>query len=50
MSEKQTCKCGKGKVSQYDGKCGHCRTKREREAHRKLTDDLFRNPRGITTQ
>lgn len=25
----RVCKCGKGYVSAWDGKCGHCRTKRE---------------------
>lgn len=29
----KVCKCGKGYVSAYDGKCGHCRTKKERQAH-----------------
>lgn len=28
-SEKKVCKCGKGYMSQYDNKCGHCRTKNE---------------------
>jgi hypothetical protein len=33
------CRCGKGYVSRHDGKCGHCRTKREAEAlKRKLRD------------
>lgn len=27
------CKCGKGKVSAWDGKCGHCRTTKEQKAH-----------------
>lgn len=27
---KETCGCGRGKVSAHDGKCGNCRTKRER--------------------
>lgn len=27
------CKCGKGHVSQWDGKCGHCRTKKEQRDH-----------------
>lgn len=31
-----TCKCGQGKASAYDGKCGHCRTKKERQRHRAL--------------
>lgn len=31
-----TCKCGRGKVSAWDGRCGHCRTKREREIHQRL--------------
>jgi hypothetical protein len=25
----RVCKCKKGYVSAWDGKCGHCRTKRE---------------------
>ena len=29
----QQCKCGKGHVSQWDGKCGHCRTKKEQRDH-----------------
>lgn len=33
-----TCRCGQGKVSAWDGKCGHCRTKREREALRRMHD------------
>lgn len=33
-----TCRCGRGKVSAWDGKCGHCRTKHEREVHRRLLD------------
>lgn len=24
-----TCKCGRGKRSAWDGKCGHCRTRAE---------------------
>jgi hypothetical protein len=28
-----TCRCGKGKVSAWDGKCGHCRTRKEQRAH-----------------
>lgn len=31
MSEQ--CKCGKGHVSQWDDKCGHCRTKKEQRDH-----------------
>lgn len=27
--DRTTCPCGKGKVSAWDGKCGHCRTKAE---------------------
>lgn len=29
----QQCKCGKGHVSQWDGKCGNCRTKKEQRDH-----------------
>lgn len=28
----RTCKCGRGKASAYDGKCGNCRSSRERKA------------------
>lgn len=24
------CRCGRGIASRFDGKCGHCRTRRER--------------------
>lgn len=34
MSSKQ-CKCGKGYVSQWDNKCGKCRTKKEQCDHLK---------------
>ena len=34
-TRKVTCPCGKGKVSKYDGKCGHCRTKAEAERRRR---------------
>lgn len=34
------CKCGKGHVSQWDGKCGHCRTKKEQEDHEHALDML----------
>ena len=27
------CKCGKGYVSAWDGKCGNCRTKQEQLQH-----------------
>ena len=33
--ESRRCKCGRGYVSAYDGKCGKCRTRKEREAHAK---------------
>lgn len=33
-----TCKCGRGKVSAYDNKCGHCRTNREKLIHKRLLD------------
>lgn len=36
--ERVTCRCGKGKVSAWDGKCGHCRNKRERLAHQRMLD------------
>lgn len=29
----QQCTCGKGHVSQWDNKCGHCRTKKEQRDH-----------------
>lgn len=33
MSKTPTCKCGRGKMSAYDGKCGHCRSRKEQKAH-----------------
>lgn len=29
----EVCPCGKGYVSAYDGKCGHCRTRKEQSKH-----------------
>lgn len=40
MTTTPTCKCGRGKRSAYDGKCGHCRTNRERRVHRLLIDGV----------
>lgn len=34
----QTCKCGRGKASAYDQKCGYCRTKNERLAHQRMLE------------
>lgn len=34
------CKCGKGHVSQWDGKCGHCRTKKEQRDHELALEEL----------
>lgn len=28
------CKCGRGIASRFDGKCGHCRTRREGKEYR----------------
>lgn len=41
--EIKVCKCRKGYVSAWDGKCGHCRTRREQEAVDKLRYDLVRD-------
>ena len=30
---RRTCKCGQGKVSQWDGKCGHCRSAKEQKLY-----------------
>lgn len=38
----KTCKCGRGKASGYDGKCGHCRTGRERKAYQRMRDGWTR--------
>lgn len=35
------CKCGKGHVSQWDGKCGHCRTKKEQRDHAYALDYVY---------
>ena len=34
------CKCGKGYVSQWDDKCGHCRTKKEQKDHEKALGNI----------
>lgn len=36
----QQCKCGKGHVSAWDGKCGNCRTKQEQHAHNKAIQSI----------
>lgn len=41
------CKCGKGYVSVWDGKCGKCRTKHEQRDHRLV---LYSMPEGLTTE
>lgn len=33
MSDHEVCGCGRGYVSARDGKCGHCRTKKEIKAY-----------------
>lgn len=33
-------KCGKGYVSQWDNKCGKCRTKKEQHDHQAALRDL----------
>lgn len=34
----QTCKCGRGKASAYDNKCGNCRSQKQRRNHLKALD------------
>ena len=34
----KVCRCKRGYVSAYDGKCGHCRNRREQEAHSRLVN------------
>lgn len=46
MSDAPTCRCGRGKMSAHDGKCGHCRTKKEKKA----LDDRFKPPRFFGDQ
>jgi isopentenyldiphosphate isomerase len=38
----KVCKCGRGHVSAYDGKCGHCRSTKEQKTHirKRVYDDL----------
>lgn len=39
------CACKQGYVSQYDHKCGHCRTPKEQKLHQyKLLKGLYKNP------
>jgi hypothetical protein len=35
------CKCGRGKASRYDGKCGYCRSRKQQKTH------LFKLARGL---
>ncbi len=35
------CKCGKGYISQWDGKCGHCRTKKEQRDHEYALQEMI---------
>lgn len=39
---KTPCPCGRGIVSLWDGKCGHCRTKKEAEALYEAQKNVFR--------
>jgi hypothetical protein len=40
MSDQRiTCRCGKRKVSAWDGKCGHCRSKKDVIALRRMQDE-----------
>ncbi|QHJ80276.1 MAG: hypothetical protein [Caudoviricetes sp.] len=41
------CKCGKGYVSQWDNKCGKCRTRREQRDHQST---LYTMPEGLTSE
>lgn len=36
----KVCNCGRGYQSKYDGKCGHCRTRREKAEHERLRDPV----------
>lgn len=36
FEEPRVCRCGKGYMSHYDHKCGHCRSKSERRNHETL--------------
>ena len=38
------CKCGKGYVSAWDGKCGNCRTKQEQLQHNRTMAAMPENP------
>lgn len=38
------CKCGKGYVSAWDGKCGNCRTKQEMREHNKAMQAMPESP------
>lgn len=44
MPKEDTCGCGKGRISAYDYKCGHCRTKKESVFVRGLTEKAHQAP------
>ncbi len=45
--ERITCGCGRGKVSAWDGKCGYCRTNRERLADRRMREGWTREDAAL---
>ena len=47
----KTCRCGRGKASGYDGKCGKCRSNRERKEVQRMRDGWTREAaqRGYQT-
>lgn len=48
---KLICGCGAGYVSNYDGKCGHCRTRKEKREYERLVrqKELSKCQSGLTS-
>lgn len=47
MSNDKVCKCKRGYVSVWDDKCGHCRTRKEREALEKQQKEFFKKHKAL---
>lgn len=42
MTRPKVCPCGRGYVSAYDGKCGHCRSGKEQKRHAFAVREAYR--------
>lgn len=45
MSDGKVCPCGKGYMSEWDGLCGHCRTKNQTKALHQMREEAAEKER-----